>query len=188
MTPPYNIRPALPEDVETLVALIRELAVYEHLEHRAVATPAGLREHLFGARPYAEALLADVAAGPVGFALFFPTYSTFRGQPSLYLEDIFVRPAHRGRGIGKGLFKHVAEIAVARGCGRLEWAVLNWNEAAIGFYRSLGARPQDEWTLYRLDDSELMKLALEEGFNAKIAKSAKKTEDMIMRKEMAEDG
>jgi GNAT superfamily N-acetyltransferase len=156
---PCTIRPARPEDASAIVGLIRELAVYERLEHLAVATAESLREHLFGPRPFAESLLAEDADGPVGFALFFHTYSTFRGQPSIYLEDIFVRPEHRGRGIGKALLRHVARLAVDRGCGRLEWAVLDWNEPAIGFYRSLGARPHGEWTTYRLDDDALLRLA-----------------------------
>jgi len=155
---PPPIRTARPADAETLAQLIRELASYEKLEHEAQATAESIRTHLFGARPCAEALIAEVAGEPVGFALFFPNFSTFRGQPGIYLEDIFVQPAHRGRGLGKALFQAVAALAVERGCGRLEWAVLDWNAPAIGFYRGLGARPMDEWTLFRLADEPLERL------------------------------
>lgn len=153
------IRPARPDDAEALVNLVRELAVYEHLEEYAKATPEALRAHLFGPRPAAEAIVAEADGAAVGFALYFATFSTFRGQPGLYLEDIFVREAYRGRGIGKAMLATVARIAVDRGCGRLEWSVLDWNEPAIGFYRALGARPMDEWTVYRIDDEPLARLA-----------------------------
>ena len=156
--PRTHIRPARPDDAEVLARLIRELAVYEKLEHEAKATAESLRRHLFGARPYAEAILAEVGEEPAGFALFFHNFSTFRGQPGLYLEDIFVRPEHRGRGLGKALFQHVAALAVERGCGRLEWAVLDWNAPALGFYRGLGARPMDDWTIHRLDNDALARL------------------------------
>ncbi len=115
--------------------------------------------HLFGPRPYAEAILAEIDGEAVGFALFFPTFSTFRGQPGLYLEDLYVKPAYRGRGIGKALLATLAKLAIDRGLGRLEWAVLNWNSPAIEFYRSLGAGPLDEWTTYRLCDGPLAELA-----------------------------
>lgn len=154
-----TIRPCRPEDAETLVDLVHELAVYEKLERHAQATPDAFRAHLFGHRPFAEALLAELDGAAVGFALFFHTFSTFRGQPGLYLEDLFVRQAHRGRGIGKALLKAVARIAVEHGCGRLEWAVLDWNAPAIGFYSSLGAEPLDEWTVYRIADGQLARLA-----------------------------
>ena len=157
--PGFSIRPARPEDAELLVNLVLELAVYEKLEQHARATPDDFRRHLFGVRPAAEAALAEVDGEPVGFALWFSTFSTFRGQPGLYLEDIFVKPGFRGRGIGKGLLAAVARRAVERGCGRLEWSVLDWNAPAIGFYRSLGARPMDEWTVYRIDDDALRGLA-----------------------------
>jgi GNAT superfamily N-acetyltransferase len=153
------IRPARPDDAELLVHLVRELAVYEKLERHAVATPDAFRQHLFGPDRAAEAAIAEVAGEPVGFALWFATFSTFRGQPGLYLEDIFVRPKHRGHGIGKALLASVARRAVERGCGRLEWSVLNWNTPAIGFYRGLGAKPMDEWTVYRIDDEPLKRLA-----------------------------
>jgi GNAT superfamily N-acetyltransferase len=153
------IRPAQPEDAEILVNLVRELAVYEKLEAYARATAADFRAHLFGPQPAAEAAVAEIAGEPVGFALWFRTFSTFRGQPGLYLEDIFVRPGSRGRGIGKKLLATVALRAVESGCGRLEWSVLNWNAPAIGFYQSLGARPMDEWTVYRIDEERLTRLA-----------------------------
>ncbi len=153
------IRPARPGDAELLVHLVRELAVYEKLERHAVATPEAFQQHLLGPEHAAEAAIAEVAGEPVGFALWFTTFSTFRGRPGLYLEDIFVIPQHRGRGIGKALLASVAQRAVERGCGRLEWSVLNWNAPAIGFYRGLGAKPMDEWTVYRIDDEPLQRLA-----------------------------
>jgi GNAT superfamily N-acetyltransferase len=159
LAPGFAIRAARPDDAEILVNLVRELAVYEKLEQFARATPDDFRRHLFGPRPAAQAALAEVGGEPVGFALWFATFSTFRGQPGLYLEDIFVKPAYRGRGIGKGLLAAVARLAVETGCGRLEWSVLDWNTAAIGFYRALGARPMDEWTVYRIDDEALERLA-----------------------------
>jgi GNAT superfamily N-acetyltransferase len=157
--PPFSIRPCRPDDAETLATLIRELAVYERLEDHAKATADDLRRNLFGPRPYAEAMVAEVDGEAVGFALAFHTFSTFRGQPGLYLEDLFVRPSHRGRGIGKALIATLARLAAERGCGRLEWAVLDWNESAIAFYRSLGARPMDDWIIYRVDDEALARLA-----------------------------
>ena len=156
---PFTIRRARPDDAASLARLVRELAVYEKLEQFARATPDDLRRHLFGERPYAEAILAEAGGEPVGFALAFPTFSTFRGQPGMYLEDIFVRPEHRGRGIGKALLATLARLAVDRGFGRLEWSVLDWNAPAIAFYRSLGARPLEEWTVYRVDDGPLSTLA-----------------------------
>jgi ribosomal protein S18 acetylase RimI-like enzyme len=155
----FVIRPACPDDALTIAALVRELAVYEKLEQHARATADDFRRHLFGPRPAAEAAIALVDGKAVGFALWFSTFSTFRGQPGLYLEDIFVKPECRGRGIGKALLATVAAAAVERGCGRLEWSVLNWNDPAIGFYRSLGARPMDEWTVYRIDEEALRRLA-----------------------------
>jgi GNAT superfamily N-acetyltransferase len=154
-----SIRPARPEDAETIASLIRELAVYEKLEDHARATAQDLRRHLFGDRPAAEVILADVDGQTVGFALFFPTFSTFRGQPGLYLEDLLVRPEHRGRGIGKALLSKIARMAVDRGCGRLEWSVLDWNAPSIAFYRAQGAEPMDEWTVFRLADQALYALA-----------------------------
>ena len=157
--PPFSIRPARPDDCGTIAELIRELAVYERLEDQARATPEDLRRDLFGPRPFAEALIAEVDGEPVGFALFFHNYSTFRGQPGLYLEDLFVRPEARGRGIGRAFLAELAKMAVERGCGRLEWAVLDWNEPAIDFYRSLDALPMDDWTIFRLADGPLARLA-----------------------------
>ncbi len=153
------IRSAEPDDAELLVNLVRELAVYERLEEHAKATPADFHRHLFGPRPVAEAAIAEADREPVGFALWFTTFSTFRGQAGIYLEDVFVKPAFRGRGIGKALLAAVARLAIERGCGRLEWAVLDWNSPAIGFYRALGARPMDEWTVHRIDDEPLRRLA-----------------------------
>ena len=149
------IRPATPDDVPTIARLIRGLAEYERLAHRVELDEARLREHLFGPRPYAEVLLAEEAGAVVGFALFFPVYSTFLARPGLYLEDLFVEPAQRGRGHGKALLAALARLVLERGYGRLEWSVLNWNEPAIGFYRALGAMPMDEWTVYRLTGDAL---------------------------------
>jgi GNAT superfamily N-acetyltransferase len=153
------IRPATPADVPTIAQLIRALAEYERLAHAVLLDEARLHDHLFGPRPYCETLIAEDAGTPVGFALFFHNYSTFLGLPGLYLEDLFVLPEYRGRGHGKALFMALARLAVERGCGRLEWSVLDWNEPAIGFYRSLGATAMDEWTVYRLIGDELRELA-----------------------------
>ncbi|CAN5901954.1 GNAT family N-acetyltransferase [soil metagenome] len=153
------IRPAVPDDAETIVSLIRELADYERLTHEVKATAHDLRKNLFGPRPFAEAILAEIDGETVGFALFFPSFSTFRGQPGIYLEDLFVRPEHRGGGVGKALLASVARIALERSCGRLEWSVLDWNDPAIGFYRSLGAQAMDEWTVHRIADEPLVRLA-----------------------------
>jgi GNAT superfamily N-acetyltransferase len=152
------IRPATAADAPVIVRLIRALAEYERLSDQVVLDEGQLREHLFGSRPAAEVLLAEDEGRVVGFALFFPNFSTFLGRPGLYLEDLFVLPECRGRGHGKALFRALARLAVERGCGRLEWAVLNWNEPAIGFYRALGAVPMDEWTVYRLTGEALQKL------------------------------
>jgi GNAT superfamily N-acetyltransferase len=154
-----EIRPANLEDAELLANLVRELAVYEKLEESAKATTADFRRHLFGRHAVAEAAMAEVHGEAVGYALWFPTFSTFRGQVGIYLEDIFVKPAFRGRGIGKALLATVARVAVDRGYGRMEWAVLDWNSPAIGFYQSLGARAMDEWTVYRINDEALRRLA-----------------------------
>jgi GNAT superfamily N-acetyltransferase len=154
-----TIRPCVAADAPALANLIRELAVYERLEEFARATPDDLRTHLFGPRPSAEAILAEARGEPLGFALFFATFSTFRGQPGLYLEDLFVREPFRRQGIGRALLASVARSAVERGCGRLEWSVLDWNTPALGFYRALGASPLDDWTVYRIDDGPLARLA-----------------------------
>jgi len=153
------IRPATPDDVPAIARLIRALAEYERLAHAVELDEGRLREHLFGPRPCAEVLLAEEAGAVVGFALFFPSFSTFLGRPGLYLEDLFVEPEHRGKGHGKALLAALARAAVARGCGRLEWSVLNWNEPAIGFYRALGAVPMGEWTVYRLAGDALRGVA-----------------------------
>jgi GNAT superfamily N-acetyltransferase len=153
------IRPATADDTPTIARLIRGLAEYERLSHAVVLDERQLREHLFGSRPYAEVLLAEEAGDVVGFALFFHNYSTFVSKPGIYLEDLFVEPAHRGKGHGKALLAALAKLAVERGCGRLEWAVLNWNEPALRFYRGLGAVPMDEWTVYRLTGDALAMLA-----------------------------
>jgi GNAT superfamily N-acetyltransferase len=153
------IRAATIADVPTIARLIRDLAEYERLADQVVLNEERLRQHLFGPRPFAEVLLAEESGQVVGFALFFHNYSTFLGRPGIYLEDLFVEPAHRGKGHGKALLIALARLAVERGCGRLEWAVLNWNEPSIQFYRSLGATPMDEWTVYRLTGEALTSLA-----------------------------
>jgi GNAT superfamily N-acetyltransferase len=153
------IRQATADDTPTIARLIRALAEYEHLSHEVILDERQMREHLFGARRYAEVLLAEEAGAVVGFALFFHNYSTFLGRPGIYLEDLFVEPAHRGKGHGKALLAALAKLAVERGCGRLEWAVLNWNEPALRFYRGLGAAPMDEWTVYRLTGDSLTTVA-----------------------------
>ena len=153
-----SIRPATPNDVPTVAFLIRALSQYEKLEHEVTMTEDRLRATMFGPRPYAEALLAEDDGKPVGFALFFH-YSTFLARPSLYLEDLYVPESHRGKGIGKSLLVQLAKIAVERNCGRLEWAVLDWNVDAIGFYEKLGAKPNSEWTVYRLTGDSLNSLA-----------------------------
>ena len=156
---PLSIVPATRNDLSLILALIKELAEYERLAHEVVATEEVLSETLFGERPYAEVVLAYYAGEPVGYALYFHSYSTFLGRPGLYLEDLFVRPAVRGKGIGKALLAFVAHVASERTCGRLEWSVLNWNEPAVGFYKSLGAKPMDTWTVYRMTDEPLARLA-----------------------------
>jgi GNAT superfamily N-acetyltransferase len=155
----FSIRPAGPDDAQTIATLVRELAVFVKHEHQARATPDDFREHLFGPAPVAQAALAESGNQAVGFALWFPTFSTFRGQPGLYVEDLYVRPEHRGRGIGKALLAAVAAQALERGCGRVEWSVLKWNTAAIGFYRSLGAQLLDEYMTCRFQDDSLASLA-----------------------------
>ncbi len=152
------IRLARPDDCATILGFIRDLAEYEKLSHEVVADEAMLRATLFGARPAAEVLIAE-DDGPVGFALFFTSYSTFLAKPGLYLEDLFVRPVARGKGFGKALMIELAKICVARDYGRFEWSVLDWNEPALAFYRSLGARPQSEWTVQRLAGAPLAALA-----------------------------
>lgn len=155
----HSIRPATEADVPVLLKFIRELAEYEKLTHEVRANETQLRETLFGPRRFAEALLACVDDEPVGFALFFHNYSTFLARPGLYLEDLFVRPAHRGRGLGKGLLAAIARIAVERGCGRYEWTVLDWNMPSIRFYESLGAEMKGDWRIMRVTGETLEKMA-----------------------------
>ena len=153
------IRSATPADAPGILQLIRALADYEKLSHQVVVDEARLREHLFGPRPYAEVLLAEEEAQLVGYALFFHTYSTFLGQPSLYLEDLFVLPSHRGKGFGKAMLARLARLAVERHCGRFEWMVLDWNTPAIQFYESLGAVVAPEWKLCRMTGEALQRFA-----------------------------
>jgi GNAT superfamily N-acetyltransferase len=155
----YAIRAATATDADAIFELVQGLAAYERLSHEVTGSVAALREHLFGPRPYAEVLLAEQSGRSVGFALFFHNYSTFLTAPGLYLEDLFVEPEHRGRGIGRALLARVARIACARGCGRLEWAVLDWNEPAIGFYVRQGAVVQPEWRICRLTGEGLARMA-----------------------------
>jgi GNAT superfamily N-acetyltransferase len=153
------IRFARAEDCTTILGFIRELADYEKLAHEVVADEARLRATLFGLRPAAEVLIAELAREPVGFALFFQSYSTFLGQPGLYLEDLFVRPPARGRGVGAALMSALARIAVQRNYGRFEWSVLDWNEPALRFYAALGSKQMSEWTVQRVTGAPLAALA-----------------------------
>ena len=155
----FLIRPAAPGDVDELLRLIRELVEYEKLAHRAAGTPPMLQEALFGPRPSCEAIVAQRGGRSVGFALYFTTFSTFLCKPGIYLEDLFVEPAHRGAGIGKALLRELAAIAIERDCGRFEWRVLDWNEPSIRFYRSLGATLMPEWQLVRMTRPEIAALA-----------------------------
>ncbi len=157
--PNFSIRSATAADVGKILRFIQDLAEYEKLRHACVATEAFLQETLFGARPYAEVVFACEDGVEVGFALFFHNFSTFLAQPGIYLEDLFVDPSKRGRGYGKKLLQHLARLAVERNCGRVEWAVLNWNQPSIDFYKSLGAKAQDEWQVYRLTGEALSALA-----------------------------
>ncbi|HXW74257.1 MAG TPA: GNAT family N-acetyltransferase [Steroidobacteraceae bacterium] len=159
MTDAITIRPATREDLPEVLSFIRELAAYERLADQVQATETDLAAALFGTRPYAEVVLACLADKPVGFALFFHNFSTVTGRPGIYLEDLFVRPAARGRGAGKELLCWLARTTLERGCARLDWAVLDWNTPSIGFYRSLGAVPLDEWTIMRVAGAALERLA-----------------------------
>lgn len=154
-----TITPATAADVPTILAFIRELAEYEKLLDRVEATEELLRDSLFGPRPVAEVLIGRLDGKPVGYALFFHSYSTFLARPGIYLEDIYVQPAVRGRGVGKALLIEIARIARDRNCGRLEWSVLDWNQPSIDFYLSLGAKPLNEWTTYRMDELAIATLA-----------------------------
>lgn len=154
-----QLRSATRDDSALILSLIRELAEFEQLLHEVSADPATLAEHLFGAQPRAEVLIAEVAGETAGFALFFHNFSTFLGKPGLYLEDLYIRPAFRGRGYGRIIMQRLAQIAVERGCGRFEWWVLDWNAPAIEFYRSLGAQAMNDWTVQRLSGAALTALA-----------------------------
>ncbi|MFN3552292.1 MAG: GNAT family N-acetyltransferase [Novosphingobium meiothermophilum] len=157
------IRPAVPADLPLIASLIRALAAYEKLADAVRFDEATLGEKLFGKRPYAEVVIGELDGAAQGFALFFHNFSTFEGKPGIYLEDLFVRPEARGHGLGKALLAHLAALAVQRDCARLEWSVLDWNEPAIGFYRSLGARMMDEWTVMRVDGLALGELGAQAG-------------------------
>ncbi|MFN7021720.1 MAG: GNAT family N-acetyltransferase [Phycisphaerales bacterium] len=158
-----RVRPAVPGDIPLILSLIRELAEYERAPEQAVATPELLESNLFGAGlgrgPTVECVIGEIDGRAEGFALYFHNFSTWLGKPGLYLEDLFVRPGSRGLGLGKALFRHVAGVAVARGCGRMEWSVLDWNTPAIEFYRSMGAVAMDEWTVHRLTGEALNRAA-----------------------------
>lgn len=154
-----TIRPATEVDAATILGLIRELADYEQLAHEVTATENDLHASLFGVHPDAEVVIAEADGDVAGYALYFHNYSTFRCKRGLYLEDLFVRPAFRGRGIGKLLLAHLAKVAVQRGCARFEWSVLDWNESAIRFYRQLGAVAMDNWTVFRVTGEALERLA-----------------------------
>ena len=159
MADTVTIRPAAAHELPLVLEFIRELAVYERLEHEMSATTADLAASLFGPRPYAEVVFACLDGTPVGFALFFHNFSTFIGKPGIYLEDLFVRPQARGRGIGRCLLAWLARTTLERGCARLDWAVLDWNAPSIAFYRSVGAVAQDEWTIMRVSGAALEDLA-----------------------------
>jgi GNAT superfamily N-acetyltransferase len=154
-----TIRAATVEDVPIILQLIRDLATYERAPKEVTATEEQLLQVLFGKKPAAEVRLAFEGAAPVGFAVFFHNFSTWLGRPGMYLEDLFVKPDHRGKGYGRALLVDLAKIARERGCGRMEWAVLDWNESAIQFYYALGAKPMDEWTVFRLTREGIAKLA-----------------------------
>lgn len=163
MSEQLTIRNAGVDDAALILQLIRELAEYEKLSHEVVADEVKVRQSLFGEHPAAEVVIAEFEDEPVGFALFFSTYSTFLARAGLWLEDLYVKPEKRGSGIGTRLLAHLADLAVKRGCGRLEWAVLDWNEPAIGFYRGLGATGMDGWTTFRLTGEPLERLARRRG-------------------------
>jgi GNAT superfamily N-acetyltransferase len=154
-----SIRVAASADVRTILNFIRDLSIYEKLEHEVKADESTLTKNLFGLNPYAECLIAETDGEPAGFALFFHNFSTFLGKPGLYLEDLFVKPEYRSRGIGQRLFGELAHIALERDCGRMEWSVLDWNEPALTFYRKLGAQPLGDWTVQRLTRLEIEALA-----------------------------
>lgn len=155
----FYIRPAIIDDIPLILAFIRALAEYERLTHEVVATEETLRQNLFGPRRTAEVILGYCGDEPAGFAVYFHNFSTFLGRPGIYLEDLFVKPHLRGRGLGKALLVHLARVARERGCGRLEWSVLDWNEPSIRFYKNLGAVPMNEWTIFRVTGETLRRLA-----------------------------
>jgi GNAT superfamily N-acetyltransferase len=155
-----SIRAATPQDVPLILTFIRELATYEKLAHEVVATEGDMHDALFGARPVIETVIASLDREPVGYALFFSSFSTFLGKPGLYLEDLYVRPAARGSGVGRKVLEYLARLTVERGWGRLEWSVLDWNEPSIAFYKRMGAKAMDEWTVFRLTGKNLESLAL----------------------------
>ena len=159
MNAAHTLRPATPADLSAIVGLITELAVFEKLEHLVVVTPESLQPHLFGPRPAAECVVGEVDGTVVAFALFFSNFSTFLGKPGLYLEDLYVQPAHRGTGLGKALLQHLGALAVARGCGRFEWSVLDWNERAIRFYEAMGATVMPDWRICRVTGDTLAAFA-----------------------------
>lgn len=153
------LRDAVPGDEASIVSFVRALAEYEHLTHQVQGTAEDFRRALFGASPRVWAMIAEREGGPVGFALWFYNFSTFRGRPGLYVEDVFVAPAHRGQGVGRALFHEMARRAVAEGCARMEWSVLDWNAPAIAFYRAIGAAGLDDWTVQRLEGETLQRFA-----------------------------
>jgi GNAT superfamily N-acetyltransferase len=155
----FAIQPAQLSDLPIILQLIRDLATYERAPNDVSATEDQLRRVLFGEKPSAEVLIAREGDEPVGFAVFFHNFSTWLGRPGLYLEDLFVKPERRGKGYGRALLQHLARIAHERGCGRMEWAVLDWNDPAIQFYRKLGAKPMDDWTVFRLTGDGIKELA-----------------------------
>lgn len=157
----FRIEPATERDIPLILRFIKALAEYERLAQEVVATEASLRESLFGPRPSAEVVIAYAGTEPAGFAVFFHNYSTFLGRPGLYLEDLFVLPQWRGQGLGRRLLAYLARVAVTRGCGRMEWSVLDWNEPAIRFYQTIGAQPLDKWTVYRLTGESLQQISAE---------------------------
>ena len=156
---PLNIRPATPDDAELILRFITDLAIYEKAEHEVKTDAAGIRDSLFGEGSTAHGLICENDGQPIGYAVYFFNYSTWLGKHGLYLEDLYVSPEARGLGAGKALLRHLAQLAVARGCGRFEWSVLDWNTPAIEFYESFGARPQSEWTIYRLTGQALLDFA-----------------------------
>lgn len=159
MKPKHTLRPATPADLTAIVGLIRELAAFEALTHLVVVTPESLAPHLFGEHPAAEAVVGEVDGVVAAFALYFTNFSTFLGRPGLYLEDLYVQPAHRGMGLGKALLQHLATLAVSRGCGRFEWSVLDWNQRAIDFYQKMGATVMPDWRICRVTGDALTALA-----------------------------